>query len=167
MYKFEKYNPEKRSALLNEILKYFDIRELVSPMVYKIYGNRAWRFFDTEALEVLLWIRIKLNKAITINNWHYGGSLSQRGLRTNLGSIFKKMFERGRLYLSGHIFGKAFDFDVEGMTAEEVRDWIWKNQKTLPHKVRLEWKKNGKPITWVHMDMMSEPILPKVYKFNV
>lgn len=167
MYTFPAYHTDRRSKLMAELVKYFDIKELVSEAVFKRYGERAWRFFDTEALEVLLWVRVRIGKPMYINNWHRGGKLSQRGLRTNVDSIFKRMFRRNRLYLSGHVFGKAFDFDVEGWKAEDVRDWIEEHAAELPHKIRLEWKKDGKPISWVHLDTMSEPHLDKVYKFNV
>lgn len=167
MYPFPTYDPVKRRELISEIQNYFDIRELVSQTVYKLYGQRAWKFFDTEFLETLLWIRININRPITANAWHRGGRFSQRGLRTNLGYIFKKFFKRKKIYLSGHIFGKALDFDVQGMKAEEVRNWLLKNQDQLPHKIRLEWKKNGVPISWVHLDTLSEVDLPKVYRFNI
>ena len=71
------------------------------------------------------------------------------------------------LFRSAHIFGKAVDFDVSGMTAIEVRKWIVNNPNKLPHKVRLERNANGKPINWVHLDVMSDDSKPKVYQFDV
>ena len=52
--------------------KYFDIRELVSPEVHRLKGDRCWRFFSPIALKGLDKLREKYGP-ITINNWHIGG----------------------------------------------------------------------------------------------
>lgn len=157
----------KDETIYKEIKKYFKVQELVSSKVYKKYGESSWKFLCPRLLQTLLVIRKKLNKPITINNWHNGGKFSQRGLRSNLGSIFLSKFKKGALYLSGHVLGKAVDFDVAGMTANEVRDWLVTNEKILPYKIRLENKLKGKYISWVHLDMIWESKNPKVYKFNI
>lgn len=153
--------------ILKGIKKYFDIKELVGPATYKKHGERAWKFFDFRLLETLLILRINIGKPITINNWHRGGIFKQRGLRTILQQIVKNFFYKNKLYLSGHLLGKAVDFDVKGMTAEEVRNWIISNQHLFPYKMRLEWKKNGKFINWVHLDIIYELKNIFIYKFNV
>ena len=63
----------------------------------------------------------------------------------------------------------ALDFTVEGMSAEDVRNWISSIEDKLPFKVRLEWKhsKNHKTITWVHLDVAYYKNNPKVYKFYI
>lgn len=33
--------------------KYFTIKELVSPVVYKTWGEKAWMFFDEDVLKQL------------------------------------------------------------------------------------------------------------------
>lgn len=153
--------------ILKGIKKYFDIRELVGKPAYNKHGDRAWKFFDFRLLETLLIVRIGLGRSITINNWKWGGKFQQRGLRTNIGAIVLKMIRRMKLYLSGHVLGMAVDFDVEGMTAQEVRQWLVDNQDLLPYKIRLERKLNGKYISWTHMDLIWEAKNPKVYLFNV
>ncbi len=157
----------KDEEIYSEVAKFFDIKELVSPLVHKIHGERAWKFLCPRALETLLIIRINIDKSITVNDWAWGGKFTQRGLRSNLGYIFLKMFKRGKLYLSAHVLGRAFDFDVKGMTAIEVRQWIVDNEKLFPHKLRLEWKMKGKEIRWVHLDLIWEKKNPHIYKFNV
>ena len=156
-----------RTQLLKEIKNYFAIHELVGKWTYKIHGERAWKFLDDDALECLLIIRKTLGKPMTVNNWYWGGKFSQRGLRTNLQQLVKNAFYKGKLYLSAHLFGKAFDFDVEGMTAIEVRKWIVQNADLFPCKIRLENNLNGNPINWVHLDTFHEEQNPKVYLFNV
>ena len=65
--------------------------------------------------------------------------------------------------------GKAIDFDVKGMTADEVREWLIENEDLLPYKIRLEHKinKTGKTITWVHMDVYYLERNKKLTLFNV
>jgi hypothetical protein len=43
--------------------------------------------------------------------------------------------------------GQGVDFDVEGMSAGEVRIWILSNQIKLGFPIRIE-----KNVTWVHLD---------------
>ncbi len=150
-----------------EIQKYFKIQEFVSKKVYDKYRDDAWMFICPLLLHNLLVIRETLGKPITINNWHNGGKFSQRGLRSNLSAIFMSKFKRGRMYLSPHVMGKAVDFDVKGMGAEEVRMWLKANHKILPYKIRLEHKMNGKNINWVHLDVFNDLANNKVYEFNV
>jgi hypothetical protein len=154
-----------REKTLREIQKYFKIHEFVGRLTYKIFGQRAWMFFSTNILKSLLIVRIGLNKSITVNNWFWGGKFSQRGLRTIFQQIAKNAFYRGKLYLSPHLFARAFDFDVKGMKANKVRTWIVKNGSLFPEKIRLEKTYKGKSINWVHMDDFWEAKNPKVYLF--
>ena len=47
----------------------FDIKELVSPYVYRKYGERAWAFFDPRLITTIDWFREEIDKAIYINTW--------------------------------------------------------------------------------------------------
>jgi hypothetical protein len=147
-----------------EIKGYFKITELVAPKVVNRYGvDQSWSFLDFRMLSNLLWIRRTIDKEIYINRT---GQV-QRGLRSIKSKIVLNYIRKGLFYLSAHIRGSAVDFDVYGMEAWEVRDWIVKNSKKLPFKCRLENKKNGKQITWVHMDSDYFESYPIVYLFNV
>lgn len=152
--------------IIEQLRVNFKIQELVGKRTYYDHGSRAFKFFDIKLLETLLFIRKELCLRITINNWHIGGSFTQRGLRTNIQSICLNKTLANKLYLSGHPLGKSIDFDVEGMTAIEVREWLINKADELPHKIRLENLLNGKPITWCHLDVINEPQNPKVYLFN-
>lgn len=149
---------------MKTIKDYFNIKELVDPDVYSKYGESSWRFIDKNLLDCLLVVREGIGKPISINNWSYGGNYTQRGLRHNMSPL---VASKNRIYLSAHIFGKAVDFDVSGMTAIEVRKWIVDNQEKFPCKLRLERNLNKKPISWVHLDIMSDISNPKVYLFDV
>lgn len=156
-----------RDNIIKRLKNYFEIYELVGKATYKIHGERAWKFFSTDALHALLITREGIGRPMTVNTWRNGGRFSQRGLRTNLQNIFRQFFRSGKLYLSGHVLGEAFDFDVKGMSAESVRGWIIDHAYKYPMKIRLENLKNGRPINWVHLDTIQEVRNPKVYLFNV
>ena len=142
--------------------RYFKIQELVCPEVYRRYGEQAWMFIDPELIETLDMIREKiLCKPMIVNNWSAGGSYTQRGLRCNLCQLVKDKTKAGKLYLSAHNFGKAVDATVQGMTAEEARRLIVKNQILLPYPVRLE---DG--VNWLHLDVYDAD-KGKVYLFKV
>ena len=154
-------------VIIKKAQRYFNIKELVSEKVYNKYGERAWQFFCPRLLHTLVIIRENIGKPITVNTWHNGGSFSQRGLRSNLGAIFLSKFKKGSMYLSAHVMGKGVDFDVKGMTAVQVREWILKNESLFPYKIRLENKMKGKPISWVHLDVFYNVNNPHIYLFNV
>jgi len=153
--------------ILRGIKDYFAIHEFVDKTTFDRHGERAWQFICPRLLHTILVIRDEIDKPITINNWKWGGGFSQRGLRTNVSHIVSKKTDAGKLYLSAHCMGKAIDFDVKGMTAPEVREWIQDNEDLLPYKVRLENSMNGKPINWVHLDVYYLERNPKIKLFDV
>jgi uncharacterized protein YcbK (DUF882 family) len=137
--------------------KYFTLFELVCPHVLAKYGERAWMFLDSRLILNLDTIRERLNKPIYVNR----GGLTQRGLRCPQCDIVKAKAEAGVLYMSAHTFGKAVDFDVEGMTAEEVRGWLKEHGAYLPYPIRVE-----NDVNWLHMDVFQNKDNVKVYFFN-
>lgn len=153
-----------RYQIINQLRNYFSIQEIVDDPVFSMFGQRAWRFFDTDALHCLLVVRRELDKPITVNNWMWGGSFDERGLRHNRSDM---VIRKDRPYLSAHLMGKAFDFDVKGMKANDVRKWILDHEHLFPCKIRLENRLNGKHISWVHLDTVDEKTNPKVYIFDV
>jgi len=126
------------------IPKYFKIEELVDPVMLKRFGsyNLFKNALDSRILFEIDNIRTFFNKPITINNWNIGGEFSLRGLRP---------FDckEGGL-LSAHKFGKALDFDVKGLTAEEVRQAIIKNSSKFINISRMEDN-----VSWVHIDCVN------------
>ena len=137
--------------------KYFTLFELVCPHVLAKYKERAWMFLDSRLILNLDTIRERIGKPIYVNR----DGLTQRGLRCPQCQIVKDKFEAGALYMSAHTFGKAVDFDVEGMTAEEVRLWLAKNGHLLPYPIRLE---SG--VSWVHLDVFDNGTEQSVYFFK-
>ena len=126
---------------------YFDLNELVCQHVYKQYKERAWGFFDTRLLVTIDRLRLKIGKPIYVNNWDIEGNLSQRGFRCIQCNVVKEAIDESRLYVSAHMTGQAIDCEVQGLLAEEVRDWIIKNQNLWLYPIRLE-----KNVSWIHID---------------
>ena len=143
---------------MTEIKKFFDIDELVCDHTKKKWGESAWQFLDTDYLHTLLIVRRDiLDKPMYCNN-HSAGSY-QRGLRCNMCSLVK---QKTACYLSQHIFGKAGDFTVKGMTAEDARTAIKKAANLLPVNIRME-----KGVSWLHIDVMPQTgVTDKVYEFK-
>lgn len=124
--------------------KYFKIGELVSPATLRHYGEFVcWQFFDSRMLEVLDRLREDLGKPIMVNY----GRFTQRGFRSNLDSLCRIKTIQGKLYNSQHSMGRAVDFDVQGMSAQEVRKYIYDNQDRYPEITYME-----DLVNWVHID---------------
>lgn len=122
---------------------FFSIKELVPPEIYEAEGNEAWSLIDPRLIETLNWIRANLNRVITVNNWAFNGQYKYRGFRPKdcaIGAV-----------KSAHKEGLAADFDVKGMTADQVRDWLSKNEHSLPYPIRCE-----EGVNWVHIDLRAK-----------
>lgn len=162
---------QELKALYVHFLKYFKIEEIVSPEAYKKYKKFGDNFFlsrfDPRLLATMVFIRETLDKPITINTWLWGGEFDERGLRDTSTPMVQARAKKGDPWLSPHPLSMAFDFDVEGMTANEVRAWLKKNATALPYPIRLERKFKGKYISWVHLDVCFDPKNPKVYEFDI
>lgn len=146
-----------RQEILTGIRKYFDIEELVCDHTVAKFGQASWNFLDTDFLHALLVIRRDILKKPM---WCNGNGKKQRGLRCN-----RCQMVRGKtgVYLSAHCLGKAGDFDVSGMTAEQARMEIKQNAHLLPCQVRLE-----RGVSWLHMDVRPDDsrLTQKVVEFS-
>lgn len=162
----------KREEIIKKLSGYFGAYELVDERTWNTYGSRSWQFFNTDTLHVLLLIREGIDKPIIINNWRWqkhGIIFDERGLRTNVCDIVKGKTDKNILYLSGHVLGIAIDFHINGMDAEDVRNWIIEHEDIFPCKIRLEHinTRTGKPINWVHYDTRQDTNNPQIYLFDV
>ena len=150
----------ERAVLVNEVKKFFKIQELVDKATYEKWKEGAWDFFGDDVLETLLVIRRDILKTpLVINDWSFGGKNQQRGLRTNLSPLVKDKTDKGQLYQTLHLSGKAIDAVSSKMTATTMRDLILKNQNLLPYNIRIE---GG--VSWLHFDLMNKGV--KVYVFK-
>lgn len=146
-----------RDEIINALQQYFSVKELVCNHVFAKFGERSWQFLDTDYLHALLVVRRDiLQRSMTCNS----SAAHQRGLRCNMCDIVKG---KTAAYLSAHILGKAGDFTVSGMTAEQARQAILAKADLLPCNIRLE-----AGVTWLHMDTLPQyGITDKVYLFKV
>jgi hypothetical protein len=130
--------------------KHFGISELICPHVFEKFGDFAWGFLDPRLLMTVDVIREAINKPIIINNYLKEGEFSQRGLRCIQCELVKESIAADELYMSAHLLGHAVDFDVQDMTANQVRGWLVANQNILPFPVRIE-----NAVRWVHLDVQN------------
>ena len=137
---------------------YFSIKELVSPVVYNQWGEKAWMFFEEPILQDLDTIRETWGSPIIINNWNIGGQLRQCGLRSNMDDIVKAKNAMKQLYLSGHTMAKAFDLHDKLGRNIKLYDFVLKllKQGKLKAFQRLEnWEQTYFSGGWVHIDSLQ------------
>lgn len=145
-----------RGELISQLSNYFSVEELVCDHTYTKWGEMSWQFLDTNYLHCLLIIRRDILQMPMVCN---GGAIKQRGLRCNLCTLVK---EKETVYLSSHILGKAGDFSITGMSAEEARRKIKASSSMLPCNIRIE-----ADVTWLHFDVLPQiGIKEKVYEFE-
>lgn len=147
-----------RNEIISLLTKYFTIKELVCNHTYQRWGERSWQFLSTDYLHTLLIIRRDILKSPMICN-NYNSKTYQRGLRCNKCDLVQS---KSNVYLSSHILGKAGDFTVNGMSAEDARTLIKANSHLLPYNIRLE-----DDVSWLHIDTLPQVgITQKVYEFK-
>ena len=145
-----------RVEIIEQVGAYFKVSELVCPHTFAKWGEKSWQFLDTDFLHALLVVRRDiLQRPMTCN----GGQYTQRGLRCNR---CERVRTKTQVYLSSHILGKAGDFSVSGMTAEDARKAIKAKGDLLPCNVRVEAGKS-----WLHFDVLPQyGVTEKVYFFK-
>jgi uncharacterized protein YcbK (DUF882 family) len=138
-----------------KVSEHFDLRELVDPSTFENEGANAVKLIDKRIPALLEKIRqLCGNRSMTINNWHTGGRFQYRG--------YRPQYVKVGAAKSMHKQGKAVDFDVKGMTADEVRGILRLNQIELM-KLGLTRIETG--VSWVHIDL-KETGLNYLYEFK-
>jgi hypothetical protein len=127
-------------------MRHFQAYELVDRETYEKMGDGSLSLFNTEALIALDALRDFFGKNIIVNNWHSGGSMQWRGLRTEECKVGAKF--------SQHRKGNAFDCTIQGVTAKEARSVIiaHQNDPLLSRIMRIE---DG--VSWLHFDLGTPP----------
>ena len=121
--------------------KHFRIEELVPPIVYNTYKDNSIWFLNIQMLITLDLIRDYFKLPITVNNWHLHGKFRYRGFREPSCKVGAS--------LSQHKFGRAFDFDIEGIKPEEFRHIL---KKKPNHKAFKAITCCEKFVDWIHID---------------
>ena len=149
--------------------KYFDTHEIASLYVCNINSPSAiYGMFDERLKDLIVWVREGIGRPMYANNWIIYEKLKQtnprltkfeqRGIRVKDDPDCKR---QKFVTKSAHFEGKALDFDVQGMTAQQVRVWLYDNQDSAPIRFRVE-----KGVNWVHVDVMPHKASDKAYFFN-
>ncbi|EOV9323797.1 hypothetical protein ACN5WI_002721 [Vibrio parahaemolyticus] len=126
--------------------EHFSVKELVSRETYQRHGEQAIYMLDDRLLRTLDALRKRFGPC-TINNWSWGGSFNQSGLRdvSFYGSVPK--FEASR---SQHKYGRAADCKFRDYSASEVRKYVLENPDEFPFITFLEVG-----IGWFHLDVRN------------
>ena len=122
-------------------MDYFELHELVDKPTWERLGNKSIWMLNPTAVKGLIALRKELNSPMTVNNYFWGGNLSNRGYRSIYSTVGGKF--------SQHRVGNAWDINVKGMTPDQVYDYILENYKafgitTIEHKSFTQ--------TWTHID---------------
>jgi hypothetical protein len=150
-----------KKLLIDNLLIHFKPQELLCPHTFDIYGEQGLQFLDEKILHTLYILRNDIfSLPLFLNNYHISGPYSQRGLRCGFCSIVQDKVKQKILYLSGHILGQAFDFDILHLSADRARSIIVLKQELLPYPVRLELNVN-----WVHIDTIDNYRGVRVYTY--
>lgn len=126
------------------VANYFDIRELVPPHIYRLYGDKSVWFIQSHVLESIELIREHFNKPMSINNWHKGGSLLNRGYRSPYSKVGSKY--------SQHKLGNAIDFNIKGVSSDDVFEEIIKEFSKF-NITTIEDKHFA--TSWTHIDFRN------------
>lgn len=149
-----------------KMIKYFGIRELVPREVYNARGEKAWQLLDYRAIKTLEWLRENLGSC-TVNDWPWGGTFSQSGLRTAefyLQQSYTMATEANAKIaksFSQHKYGRAFDCKFKNHTAEEARQWIKENWESSGFDWGITLEEG---VSWLHFDTRNQP-KNEVYTF--
>jgi len=140
--------------------KHFKIFELVDPVIYRANGENAFAFFTEEIKQSIDGVREFFDRPTTVNNWIWGGQFQWRGLRSHL---CKEGALKSQHRIVEERLCNAIDFDVEGLTAEQVRREILNNQNipSLRFITRME-----KDVNWVHIDCKPLDGQERIYMFR-
>lgn len=130
---------------MNKISSYFYLYEFVPKEIYERWGDKSIWFIDRRIVLLADFIRDRFGKPMTINNWHEGGPFSYRGFR-------QRSCEVGG-DLSQHRFGRAIDFNIAGLTAQEVYKDLIDNQDMYLKAGATTVEDINFTSGWTHLDI--------------
>ena len=128
---------------------------------------------DNELCKVCV-VDLRTNSVIVDNYAHDDGTFYEYAIEEIKGvpitnEILNKEFRKddqweNAYYINDHIhiYSTAYGtFDVVGMTAAEVRKWLFAHASELPHPIRVE-----ADVTWNHIDLRNTGEKGKVITFK-
>ncbi|KKN88637.1 hypothetical protein LCGC14_0245280 [marine sediment metagenome] len=136
-----------------KVSKNFDLREFVSPGVYRKWGDSSIWFLDQRVITLAQFIRDRFNYSGMICNWHwwYKGCGFQKyqysGFRSPSCTIGAK--------LGQHRFGRGLDYKMMGKPnngADELREDIEGHFSMYKERGLTTIEHRNFAPTWCHMD---------------
>jgi len=126
-------------------------KQVLPEHIYEKEGVAGLRHMDERIIITLDILRKELGKPITVNSWSWGGDRNASGYRD---VAYYDTLQKYSDSTSQHKSGRALDFQVKGMTAQDVRLFILENKEKFPYIKFLEVGplKNGQRMNWVHID---------------
>lgn len=124
-----------------KISQHFNLEEFVPQDIFNQYGEKSIWFIDPRLINLAEFIRTFFNKPMTIN----GNGLNERGFRSPDSSTGAK--------LSQHKFGRAIDFNIQGLTPQQVYDTILKNKDAFMKAGLTTMEDIKMTPTWTHVDV--------------
>lgn len=109
-------------------------------------ANSKW-FIDPKLVAIAEFIREEFELPMTINNWHKGGKFQERGYRV-------PTTQTGARY-SQHKFGRAIDFNIQGIPPQEVAEWIKASFAYLKPLGLTTIEHPDDTPTWTHIDVRN------------
>lgn len=133
-----------------KLSKSFDLREFIPPAVYNLYGNSSTYFVREDTVKMAQAIRDYFGKSMTINTWADGGDFRERGYRTPESPTGSKW--------SQHKLAAAIDFNIKGMTSDEVNAAILKAPASFLEASGITTIEHVEATpTWTHVDLRYLP----------
>ncbi len=126
-------------------------KQVLPEHVYTKEGVAGLRHMDERILVTLDALRKELGKPITVNSWSWGSNRNYSGYRDPSYYSTPQSYAKST---SQHKSGRALDFIVSGMSAQQVRVYILENKEKFPYITFLEVGPldQGQEMSWVHID---------------
>lgn len=131
--------------MITRISPHFYIYEFVPKLIFNQYGSNSKWFIRPDVINLAEFYRRWFEAPVRVNNWFWGGIFQNRGFRTPNTTV-------GSLY-SQHKLGAAFDCDVRGLSANDVRREIMDNEKEFMNAGLTTLEDEKYAPTWVHSDI--------------
>lgn len=125
--------------------EYFKTYELVPPEVFSVLGEKALALMDSRILWTFDAIREYFKAPITINNY----TTAKPGEYIYKDSGFR-VAPVGSAAYSQHLFGRAGDLKIKGVSAADARAEIKAKWKTEPAFRFITAIEDG--VSWLHVD---------------
>ena len=128
-----------------KVSKNFYDHEFLPPEVFNSSRLQNRWFIRPEVVALAQLVRDHFGKPCTVNNWYGGGRFKESGYRT-------PKSKTGADH-SQHRLANAIDIKLSGVSADEARAEILKNEQKFMN-AGLTTLESGKfAPTWVHMDL--------------